>query len=252
VTDPYRFQAGETPVLLSIPHVGAVVPADLRARMTQGALVDINADRHLDRLFQFAPALGAGWVVATHARAVADLNPPSHVHAPVPCAMPIVCSAESADWQKRLFDPYHTLIASELARVRDRFGIAVLLDVHAIAGDPSPGLSVLSIGTAGVTTCDSGLLRKVMGVLGAAEDLQIIHDGVPSQDFTIRRHAAPASGIHAVQLDIARDLFMDPCPPWRFRDDRAVTLRPPLERLLAAMIAWTWSRSNRRPASAVL
>ncbi len=267
VAQPYRFQTGETPVLISFPHAGLMIPDDVGARMTDAARTLVDADRHLDRLYQFAPALGAGWIVPTVARTVVDLNRSAddagagHGGA-CPTATfagaPIYRDARLPDATERtariaaFWTPYHDALAAELGRIRDRFGVAVLLDAHSVSRCFAPDMPDLSIGTAGGTTCDAALLRRVMGVLGAADGFAAERDGTLSGGFTVRRHADPASGIHAVQLDIVRDLFMDPGPPWGFRNEGASLLRPHLERLVAALIDWGWSRSTLRSRSSTL
>ena len=264
---PYRFQTGETPVLLSFPHAGLTIPDGVARRMTDVGRALVDADRHLDRLYQFAPALGAGWIVATIARTVVDLNlavddavagPGGAWPTTTFAGEAIYADGRPPDAAERVarraafWDPYHATLSAELARIRDRFGVAVLLDAHSVSRGFAPDLPDLMIGTAGGATCDPALLRRVMGVLGAAEGLAAERDGTLSGGFTVRRHADPASGIHAVQFDIVRDLYMDAGPPWAFRDEGASLLRPHLERLVAAMIEWAWSRSSCRPRSSLL
>lgn len=240
VSLPYRFQAGETPVLISFPHAGLTIPDDLADGEDGADRALADADRHLDRLYQFAPALGTSWIVATVARGVVDLN-----------RAPETQGAAPSDTRRgALWTAYHDAVAAELARLRARFGVAVLLDAHAVSRGFAPDLPDLSIGTGGGTTCDPALVRRIMGVLGAADGFAAERDGTLSGGHTVRRHGDPAAGVHAVQLDIVRDLFMDPGPPWSFRDEGASLLRPHLERLVDALIDWAWSRSTRRSRSA--
>lgn len=255
----FRFQTGETPVLLSFPHAGLHVPEDVGRTMTPAGLALVDADRHLDRLYQFAPALGVGWIVAQVGRTVVDLNRAGDTVPARTLSGEAIHrdgtepgEAERAARLAAYWEPYHAAVAAELARIRERFGVAVLLDAHAVSRRVAPDLPDLSIGTAGGTTCDPTLLRRIMGVLGAADGFAAERDGTLSGGQSVRRHADPAAGVHAVQLDIARDLFMDPAPPWGFRHEGASLLRPHLERLVTAMIDWAWSRSTRRPRSAVL
>jgi len=72
--ETFRFQPGETPVLISLPHVGTDIPLDIAERMTDAAHEVSDTDWHLDRLYNFAPALGVGFLAATQSRYVIDLN----------------------------------------------------------------------------------------------------------------------------------------------------------------------------------
>jgi len=73
---PYRFHAGSTPLLVSCPHVGTYIPAEIAPRMTIEAYELADTDWHVERLYDFARDLGASMLVATHSRYVIDLNRP--------------------------------------------------------------------------------------------------------------------------------------------------------------------------------
>jgi hypothetical protein len=73
---PFRFRQGTRPLLISMPHVGTHVPPALAARFTDEARHVPDTDWHLEQLYDFADALGASVLVATHSRYVVDLNRP--------------------------------------------------------------------------------------------------------------------------------------------------------------------------------
>ena len=76
-TEPaFRFRQGTRPLLISMPHVGTHVPGALLARFTEEARHVPDTDWHLEQLYDFADALGASVLVATHSRYVIDLNRP--------------------------------------------------------------------------------------------------------------------------------------------------------------------------------
>ena len=79
--ETFRFQPGETPVLISLPHVGTDIPLDIAKTMTDAAHEVADTDWHLDRLYNFAPALGVGFLAATQSRYVIDLNRDPKGHA---------------------------------------------------------------------------------------------------------------------------------------------------------------------------
>ena len=67
---PFRFRQGTRPLLISMPHVGTFVPPALAARLTDEAQGVPDTDWHLERLYDFADALGASvlndeWVSVT-------------------------------------------------------------------------------------------------------------------------------------------------------------------------------------------
>ena len=74
--DIFTLTRGTTPLLISFPHSGTFIPAPIAARLTDAALQRADVDWHLPQLYAFARELGAGTLVAHHARHVIDLNRP--------------------------------------------------------------------------------------------------------------------------------------------------------------------------------
>jgi N-formylglutamate deformylase len=75
-TQPYTLERGTTRLLVSVPHAGRRIPEDLHDRYVDRSLAVEDSDWHLDRLYAFARALGAGMIVPTFSRYVIDLNRP--------------------------------------------------------------------------------------------------------------------------------------------------------------------------------
>jgi hypothetical protein len=83
---PFRFCQGSRPLLISMPHVGTHVPPALAARLTEEGQRVPDTDWHLERLYDFADALGAS-VLGGHAFALRDRpEPPARRREPVPRA----------------------------------------------------------------------------------------------------------------------------------------------------------------------
>ncbi len=64
---------GRTPVVLDSPHSGTVYPEDFRAALALPVLRRAE-DTHVEKLYDFAPALGVGWVEAHFPRIYLDAN----------------------------------------------------------------------------------------------------------------------------------------------------------------------------------
>src|SRR6476469_10244309 len=64
---------GHTPVVLDSPHSGTQYPPDFRFAC---ALPDLRTaeDTHVEKLYDFAPALGAYWIEALFPRSYLDAN----------------------------------------------------------------------------------------------------------------------------------------------------------------------------------
>ena len=74
--DTFTLHPGSTPLLLSLPHVGTVIPDDQKARYVERALGVEDTDWHLEALYGFARDIGASVLVPRYSRYLVDLNRP--------------------------------------------------------------------------------------------------------------------------------------------------------------------------------
>ncbi|WGT63831.1 N-formylglutamate amidohydrolase [Variovorax paradoxus] len=65
--------AGRTPLVLDSPHSGTVYPEDFRPACDLATLRRAE-DTHVEKLYAFAPAMGAAWVEAHFPRSYLDAN----------------------------------------------------------------------------------------------------------------------------------------------------------------------------------
>jgi N-formylglutamate deformylase len=261
MTPIYRFTPGTTPVLISVPHAGTFIPDALRARMTPAALDLPDTDWHVDTLYGFAAQLGVGLLTATHSRYVIDLNrdsqgkplypgadntelcPLTTFHRdPVYRAGEEPVQAEIAQRVVTYWQPYHDKLTSELAALRQRFGVAVLWDGHSIASEVprffEGRLPDFNLGTARGASADPALTAEALRVLESAKDYSTVLNGRFTGGFITRRHGQPAQGIHALQLEMAQIAYMDEKPPYPLVPDRARRLQDVLEDCVKALVAW--------------
>jgi N-formylglutamate deformylase len=252
---------GSTPLLVSLPHVGTLIPDSLKPRLVERALAAEDADWHLDRLYAFARDLGAGVIVPRHSRYVIDLNRPPE-NAPMYVGAnntelaptrffsgdPLYREGRAptdAEVQERLaryWRPYHDALAAELARLKREHGHAVLWDGHSIRSVLpwlfDGRLPDLNLGTAGGASCAASLRAALMQVLAAQDRYTHVTDGRFKGGYITRRYGQPGSGVHAVQLEMCWSTYMDERPPYEVDTQRAARLEPVLRALLQAVLAW--------------
>ena len=72
----FSLHRGNAPLLVSLPHDGTALPAELAARMRGDARRVPDTDWHVSRLYAFARELGASVLVPKYSRYVVDLNRP--------------------------------------------------------------------------------------------------------------------------------------------------------------------------------
>lgn len=267
--ETFRFQPGETPVLLSIPHVGTMIPPDIAATMTEVGAAQPDVDRHLDRLYHFAPALGIGFLMPLCSRYVIDLNRDpsgkqlypgasntelcpltSFDHAPLykPGREP-----DAAEIERRMgayWRPYHEQLHAELRALKERFGVAVLFDAHSVRRQVprlfEGTLPDFSLGTADGRTAAQPLVGRLMNVLTASERYSAVLNGRFKGGYITRAYGQPDENIHAIQLELTQSTYMDEDAPYRFRPDLAGQVRPSLERLMSVIVEWAWEKASGR------
>jgi N-formylglutamate amidohydrolase len=110
-----------------------------------------------------------------------------------------------------IHEPYHACLAATLATLRARWGAALLIDLHSMppltlrGGQPGPELVV---GDRFGTTCHGGLVASAFAYF-AEHRRGTAHNRPYAGGYVLERHAAPRSGLHALQLEIDRSIYLD-------------------------------------------
>lgn len=256
---------GSAPLLLSMPHNGTEIPRDIAARMTEQARDVPDTDWHMDRLYDFAPSLGAGVLKPRYSRYVIDLNRPPDGTVLYPGASntelcPLSCFDETPVYldnqepgpeeiSQRVdtyWRPYHATLEEELARLRSVHGIAVLFEAHSIRSEVprffSGKLPDLNLGTAAGQSCNRQLEKLLRGVLESAKGYSFAVNGRFKGGYNTRHYGNPSKNIHAVQLEQAQISYMEETYPFNYDESRAKKIKPVLAQLLETMLAWAAQR----------
>lgn len=237
------------PVVLAVPHAGRAYPAGLAGIMRNHAAATLRLeDRFIDLVAEaVARETGAVLLVAHAPRAMIDLNrAPDDVDwdmvaegvperrvarlaagrrarsglGLVPRRLPGLGEL----WKRRLtlaeldarigqvHRPYHTALAGALERLRDRWGAALLLDVHSMpplgpkhGADAAPDFVV---GDRFGAACDGALSAAALDHFAAA-GCRTAHNRPYAGGYVLDRHAAPARGLHALQVEVCRSAYLD-------------------------------------------
>jgi N-formylglutamate deformylase len=261
MNDVYTLHRGSVPLLLSLPHVGTGIPDDLRPRLRPEALATEDADWHLEHVYAFARGLGAGVIVPRCSRYVIDLNRPPE-NTPMYAGAnntelcptrffsgePLYRDGQAPDHDEvqarlsRYWHPYHDALAAELARLKREHGHAVLWDGHSIRSELpwlfEGRLPDLNLGTAAGSSCAPSLRAALGRALAAQRRYSHVVDGRFKGGYITRYHGRPASGVHAVQLEMCWSTYMDEQPPYEVDPRRAAQLEPVLRALLETVLAW--------------
>jgi len=255
----FRYSQGERALLMSVPHLGTEIVADIAARLKPRAIASPDTDFHLDRLYDFASVLRVSRLEARYSRYVIDLNRPPNDGDLYPGAdstglVPVDTFAGEALYRDALPDsgeievrlatywqPYHTALADELTRLRAEFGTVVLFDCHSIRSRVprffDGQLPDFNLGTANGTSCAPelrALLRSTLDV----PDFTLTVDGRFKGGYITRHYGAPGDGVHAFQLELSQATYMHEDASNAFDEARAEQVRPCLRRMLEAALQW--------------
>ncbi len=119
-----------------------------------------------------------------------------------------------------LHRPYHAAVQAILTRKQAKFGFALLLAAHSMPSNSTaaarrglrspatvPRADVVP-GTQGRTTASAAFIDAV-DAHAAAHGLSVRHDDPYKGGYSTRHYGRPHAGQHAVQVELARRLYMD-------------------------------------------
>ena len=230
MTAVFSFHAGESPLLISVPHDGYHLPADIRDRMTPAGLALPDTDWHVAELYAFARERGASMLVANYSRYVVDLNRPVSDEALYPgqvatglCPLQTFAGddiyASSAidvdELQRRVatfWQPYHDQITDVINATREKHGYALLWDAHSISSVVprlfDGELPELNLGTDGGRSCSKEIEDAIAAAMDASHYESVLN-GRFQGGFITRHYGDPGKHVHAVQLELAQRVYMD-------------------------------------------
>ena len=255
----FTLTQGTVPLLVSMPHIGTHIPPHLQSGYTARALQVEDTDWHLGQLYDFLPAMGASVLQPRYSRYVIDLNRPPDDAPMYPgasntelcptrfftgdalylegCAPDVAARAQrrSDYWQ-----PYHDALAAELRRLVHAHGYALLWDAHSIrSAIPwlfEGTLPALNIGTANGDSAHALIAQAVMEVCRSAGTFSHVLNGRFKGGYITRRYGRPTDRVHALQLEMCQNLYMQEAPPFAYDAALAAQVQPQLLAMLQAAL----------------
>ena len=237
---------GTTALVLDSPHSGTWYPDDFRHACDLATLRRAE-DTHVDRLYDFAPALGVSWIEAHFPRSYLDVNralteldvglldapwpDPVEEGAKVRLGKGLVWRltddgvalyarrlgvAEVRDRIERCWRPYHAAVAEAIEAAQGRHGYSIHINCHsmpAVAASHAtefPGLvhADFVIGDRDGSTADPALTAWMAAFLRARGHHVEVNHPYKGVEL-VRRYGDPARHRHSIQLEINRRLYMD-------------------------------------------
>ncbi|TNE56522.1 MAG: N-formylglutamate amidohydrolase [Alphaproteobacteria bacterium] len=237
-----------TPLVFSSPHSGRQYPEAFLAASSLDALdIRRSEDAYVDEIFSPMPAMGAPLLCAEFPRAFCDVNREAFELDPAMFAedLPDFARSDSlrvanglgtiarvvADGAEiyrhkltfedararidHLYRPYHDTLRGLLERTKAQFGHAILIDCHSMPSraargshrrlDPGPDIV---IGDRFGTACDRRIIDTIEKAL-TEEGFKVARNDPFAGGFCTEYYGQPHTGVHAVQIEISRGLYMN-------------------------------------------
>lgn len=239
VMRPFRWTA---PFVFASPHSGRTYPPSFLALSALDPVsLRRSEDAFVDKLFGAVPDQGAAFLVAHFPRAYLDVNraerefDPAMFDGPVSAHEPAtrnarvaaglgviprvvregmeiyrapLPAAEAALRLDSFYRPYHAALAGLIAETKAAFGTAVVIDCHSM---PPPlltrGYDVVIGDRHGESA--SAALSAEIGRRLAGLGYSVGRNSPYAGGHTTRLYGQPGAGVHAVQIEINRKLYLD-------------------------------------------
>jgi N-formylglutamate amidohydrolase len=233
------------PVVFSSPHSGAAYPADFLAQARLDPLsLRRSEDAFVDELFASATEHGAPLIRARFPRAYLDLNrepyelDPRMFEGRIPAfantrslrvagglgTIPRIVGdsqeiygarlpiADALKRIERLYKPYHRALRELLTHARRQFGAAILVDCHSMPSRGSPRedrpRADIVLGDRYGASCApavTDIVEAALRELGFA----VARNRPYAGGYITEHYGTPAAGVHAIQIEVNRSLYMD-------------------------------------------
>jgi N-formylglutamate deformylase len=257
----FTLHQGHAPLLISMPHLGTAIPAELQGTYVPRALATEDTDWHLDRLYDFVSEMGASVLMPQVSRYVIDLNRPPDDAPMYPGASntelcptrffngdPLYQPGAEPDPAERLrrreayWQPYHQALATELQRLQALHGHVLLWDAHSIRSQIpwlfEGRLPGLNLGTANGASADVTIADALVQACAGQTAVSHVLNGRFKGGYITRHYGQPAQQVHAMQLELAQRSYMQEKAPYALDDTLAGQLKPVLQRLVERFLAF--------------
>ncbi len=231
--------AQSIPFVFASPHSGRLYPQSLLLLSRLSALMlRRSEDAYVDELFADVVGLGAPLIAARFPRAYVDANrapgeldpnmfdgrldlPVEHASPRVNAGLGVIPrivrdgaeiyraklkTADARERLSRLHARYHAALADLVNETCARFGAAVVIDCHSM---PSAATAPdIVLGDRYGTAASHALLRRTEQSL-QARGFTVGRNVPYAGGYTTHTYGEPAKGLHALQIEVNRALYLD-------------------------------------------
>ena len=152
------------------------------------------------------------WVNTTSARVGAGLGTLARVVASGEAIYRRKLSFHEAETRvQTCWEPYHAALRRLLDETKNRFGVCLLIDCHSMPAQPHasgrPAADII-LGDAHGTACSARVVRTAELLLTEL-GFSVRRNDPYAGGYVTRHYGRPRDRIHALQIELARGLYMD-------------------------------------------
>ncbi len=236
------------PLVFASPHSGRDYPEEFLAQSRLDPLtLRCSEDAFVDELFDHVPDLGAPLISARFPRVYVDANREPNELDPdmFADALPIGATTRSprvaaglgaiarvvsdgqeiydgplryAEARQRIeqcYVPYHRALRGLIENTARRFGTCLVVDCHSMpsrnssgqTGNAGPNVDLV-LGDCWGSACHGSITDRVESAV-LEQGFSVQRNAPYAGGFTTRHYGRPSLGVHAIQLEIDRALYLD-------------------------------------------
>ena len=233
------------PFVFNSAHSGSQYPRRfLKLTRLDTLSIRQSEDSFVDRIFERAPYHGAPLLRARFPRAYLDVNREPYELDPLMFRDPLPASYNTSSLRvaaglgtiarivaenkqiyreklsledalmriKGIYLPYHKTLQTLLSQTLGKFGLAILIDCHSMPGPVFPGTGKkaadIVLGNRFGTSCAPDII-DIVDELFTKAGLTVAHNKPYAGGYITRTYGRPEHGVHALQIEISRHLYMN-------------------------------------------
>lgn len=239
-----------------MPHNGVHIPENIAKNMVPNTLKIPDTDWYIDKLYDFAKAMGIYTLSPKYNRYVIDLNrsptgevlyvgknntelcpttafdsSPLYLDSKTPKPEEIAYRIEHY-WQ-----PYHQALQNTISKLKEEHGKVVLLDAHSILSHVprffEGKLPDFNFGNVDGLSCDNQILALISAL--DFSPYSCVYNGRFKGGYITRTYGDPGNNIHAIQLELSQDTYMNEASHL-FDEHKATQVKEQLKKVVQCLV----------------
>lgn len=259
--NPFTFHQGDSPILVSMPHSGLSLLPEMQQKLSKEAKSLPDTDWYIPELYDFLTdeKVNASVISATYSRYVVDLNRPiddKPLYASKTTGLfPDILFSDKAVFvngeqhqdaikaqiKVDIWQPYHDKIKTELARIKAKFGFAILFDAHSIAEQVpmlfEGKLPNFNFGNNDGHACAIEFMHALDECVSKSQ-YSHVSNGRFKGGYITRCFGQPDQDIHAIQLELSQATYLtDTADEYQLDLAKKQQITPLLQQLIESLIS---------------